>query len=66
MESHVTHLLFLGTELRLALLMYSGYQDVQTVKFTDIDYLVFKDGSRYVSLGLSPYLRDTYRSSVVR
>ncbi|KAF7714003.1 GPI mannosyltransferase 1 [Penicillium ucsense] len=48
--------------LRLALLVYGGWQDANSaVKYTDIDYLVFTDASRYISRGQSPYARDTYR-----
>ncbi|KAI8937802.1 GPI mannosyltransferase 1 [Plenodomus lindquistii] len=48
--------------LRLAFTLYGLWQDANSpMKYTDIDYYVFTDASRFLSRGQSPYARDTYR-----
>ncbi|KAJ3471640.1 hypothetical protein MRS44_001739 [Fusarium solani] len=57
-----TPLFFISLLLRLILLFYGLYQDAHSaLKYTDIDYLVFTDASRFLASGSSPYDRDTYR-----
>ncbi|KAG6367834.1 hypothetical protein INS49_002029 [Diaporthe citri] len=49
---------------RLVLLVYGLWQDANSpLKYTDIDYLVFTDATRFVSQGhpAGPYARETYR-----
>lgn len=51
-----------ATVFRIVLLLWSKYQDTYSpVKYTDIDYFVFTDASRFVAAGRSPYERETYR-----
>lgn len=52
--------------LRLVFLLYGLWQDANSpVKYTDIDYLVFTDATRFMSKGQSPYDRETYRYTPV-
>jgi len=62
MDKTLKILLFLGTILRIGFLLYGLWQDKHMlVKFTDIDYSVFTDASRFVNQNQSPYERATYR-----
>lgn len=48
--------------VRVVLIIFGEWQDsVMALKYTDVDYRVFSDGAAFVSQGLSPYLRSTYR-----
>jgi GPI mannosyltransferase 1 subunit M len=52
----------LAALMRAGLLLYGIYQDNHSaMKYTDIDYMVFTDASRFMAEGQSPYQRDTYR-----
>ncbi|KAJ7068548.1 glycosyltransferase family 50 protein [Mycena amicta] len=67
------HVLILSTAIRIALVLYSEYHDAHSVVlYTDNDYRVFTDASRYLLHGTNaqgplnltvgdPYTRETYR-----
>ncbi|KAF7291013.1 GPI mannosyltransferase 1 [Mycena chlorophos] len=67
------HVLALSAVIRVALVLYSEFHDAHSVvKYTDIDYRVFTDASRYLLRGNNaqgplnlrvgdPYERETYR-----
>lgn len=58
----IGNLMLLGLVIRMALIGYGEIQDkLLNLKYTDIDYSVYNDGSRYVLEGGSPYERHTYR-----
>lgn len=47
---------------RIVVFFWGLYQDANMIpRFTDIDYFVFTDASRFMSYGGSPYERETYR-----
>eukprot|EP00033_Pygsuia_biforma_P004573 GCRY01005015.1.p1 GENE.GCRY01005015.1~~GCRY01005015.1.p1 ORF type:complete len:436 (-),score=79.91 GCRY01005015.1:90-1397(-) len=61
-QASLRALLFYSLLIRCSLVVYSEWQDANmVVKYTDVDYLVFSDASRFMVEGGSPYLRTTYR-----
>ena len=55
-------LLFFAFAIRFTLIQYGTIQDQKlNVRYTDIDYDVYNDASRYIVNGESPYRRATYR-----
>ncbi|CAM4724535.1 unnamed protein product [Leuciscus chuanchicus] len=52
--------------IRLVLLCVGVYQDQNLqLKYTDVDYHVFTDASRFITQGESPYRRSTFRYTPV-
>lgn len=59
----VGYLLFIGLLIRLMTLSYGAIHDlyISHIKYTDIDYHVFTNGSKAISIGASPYDDKEYR-----
>lgn len=61
----VPHLAFAAL-IRVALVLYGILHDrLFQLKYTDVDYIVFTDGAKYIVEGRSPFLRYGYRYSPV-
>lgn len=61
LSNYKVHLAF-GFTIRIVFLLYGVWHDsVSSVPYTDVDYKVFTDAARHITLGNSPYDRHTYR-----
>lgn len=62
MAKAIWQVLFLSAIVHATLILYSLWHDKNfQFKYTDVDYWIFSDAARAVSLGLSPFVRTTYR-----
>ncbi|KAK9454882.1 PIG-M-domain-containing protein [Dipodascopsis uninucleata] len=62
MKLTTTNLIGAAALMRIAFFYYGVYQDEHAeIRFTDIDYFVFTDASKFMAQGGSPYDRATYR-----
>lgn len=62
MVKAIWQVLLLSAAVHATLIMYSLWHDKNfQFKYTDVDYWIFSDAARAVSLGLSPFVRTTYR-----
>ena len=62
MVKAIWQVLFLSAAVHATLILYSLWHDKNfQFKYTDVDYWIFSDAARAVSLGLSPFVRTTYR-----
>lgn len=63
----ISRILLYGFIIRLAALLYSIFHDryVNHIKYTDIDYHVFTNGSRAILNGTSPFKDTEYRYSPI-
>lgn len=66
-NKNINQILAIGFFIRLLALLYSEIHDslIDHIKYTDIDYQVFTNGSRLVRNGMSPYTDTEYRYSPV-
>lgn len=64
-QQSIGSILLYGLAIRLTLLSYCIYHDshIDHIKYTDIDYHVFTNGSQAISDGKSPYDDTEYRYS---
>ena len=61
-HSSIQKLFIASVIIRILLLTYGHIHDTLfTLKYTDIDYVVFSDAAMHVCNGASPYKRETYR-----
>ncbi|KAK9372366.1 PIG-M-domain-containing protein [Lipomyces chichibuensis] len=62
MKLTTARLLISAALMRVAFFFYGVYQDEHAeIRFTDIDYFVFTDASKFMAQGGTPYDRATYR-----